>query len=289
MSVRPSRRSRLTGTAVAAMLLLAGCGGGSPAAPTTSAGSADTGATAAAAAPTTTGDGTGDVTVYLVRHGETVFNLLGQMSGWSDSPLTPDGEELADTAGQALAGHDFVAAYASDLGRTRQTAERVLAAQGDDAPELVTMPELREWSFGGFEGMPNDDAWGTILAEHGYDWAEVQRDYAGFAEEAGGATALATMVAESDPLGLAQDEAAITERMRAGFDRLVAEVAAAGGGEVLVVSHGMAIGSLLALLDPEGYQPTAMHNLALSVVEVRGGRVEVVSAGETDYLGAADA
>ena len=27
-------------------------------------------------------------TLYLMRHGETLFDQLGKMEGWSDSPLT---------------------------------------------------------------------------------------------------------------------------------------------------------------------------------------------------------
>jgi broad specificity phosphatase PhoE len=262
---------------LAAVLMLAGCSGGTPAA------EGGTGAGAATAA----GSQDAPVTIYLVRHGETIFNELGQMQGWCDSQLTPEGEEQADAAGVALADHDFVAAYASDLGRTRQTAEHLLAAQGADAPELVTMPELREFSFGGFEGTPNDDAWGTVLSDHGYDWGQVQQDFVSFIDEIGSQAALATMFAESDPLGLAEDEQALTERLTAGFEAVVADAVSRGGGDVLVVSHGMSIGALLELLDPEGYQATQFHNLALSIIEVDGGTTTVVSTNDTGYLDAA--
>ncbi len=261
------------------MLLLAGCGGDRSAASS----DAPTGASAGTSG---SGSGAGEVVVYLVRHGETVFNQLGEMQGWSDSPLTPAGEELADQAGAALADHDFVAAYASDLGRTRATAEHILAGQGGSAPELVTMPELREWYFGGFEGNPNDDAWGTVLSEHGYDWTQVQQDFAGFADEIGGQSAMATMVAESDPLGLAEDADQITTRLVEGFDTLVGEVAEQGGGEVLVVSHGLAIGSLLEALDPQ-HEATAFHNLALTTITVRDGVATIGTVNDTDYLLAA--
>ena len=33
--------------------------------------------------------------VYLVRHGKTWFNRYDKMQGWSDSPLAPDGVEVA--------------------------------------------------------------------------------------------------------------------------------------------------------------------------------------------------
>lgn len=33
------------------------------------------------------------VKLYIARHGKTMFNNIGRVQGWSDSPLTPFGEE----------------------------------------------------------------------------------------------------------------------------------------------------------------------------------------------------
>lgn len=251
-------------------LLIAGCSAG---------GSAGT-QTVATASPAD-----GDVTVYVVRHGEAVFEVLGLMSGWSDSPLTPEGERQADLAGVALADHEFVAAYASDLGRARQTAARVLSGQGDDAPEPQMMPELREWSFGGLEGAPSSAGWSTVLAEHGYDWDVVRADLPAFAASVGGMSAVATMIADSDPLGLAEDRDAIVERVTAGFDALVEDARAHGGGEVLVVSHGLTISTLLEVLEP-GSVTVGADPLALTVIEVHGDQRTVTLTSRTEYLGA---
>ena len=37
--------------------------------------------------------------VYLVRHGKTVFNTIGRLQGWSDSPLTDEGRAAAAALG----------------------------------------------------------------------------------------------------------------------------------------------------------------------------------------------
>ena len=34
-----------------------------------------------------------EVKLYIARHGKTMFNTIGRAQGWSDSPLTPFGEE----------------------------------------------------------------------------------------------------------------------------------------------------------------------------------------------------
>ena len=33
------------------------------------------------------------VKLCIARHGKTMFNTIGRAQGWSDSPLTPFGEE----------------------------------------------------------------------------------------------------------------------------------------------------------------------------------------------------
>ena len=30
--------------------------------------------------------------LYIVRHGKTMFNTIGRAQGWSDTPLTAEGE-----------------------------------------------------------------------------------------------------------------------------------------------------------------------------------------------------
>lgn len=32
-------------------------------------------------------------TLYIIRHGKTMFNTIGRTQGWSDTPLTKQGEE----------------------------------------------------------------------------------------------------------------------------------------------------------------------------------------------------
>ena len=34
--------------------------------------------------------------IYLARHGQTWFNTMGRVQGWSDTPLTPEGIEVVD-------------------------------------------------------------------------------------------------------------------------------------------------------------------------------------------------
>ena len=59
----------------------------------------------------------GEMTFYVVRHGQTLFNVMGKVQGWCDTPLTDEGVRAAEALGRGLAGVDFTAAFSSDSGR----------------------------------------------------------------------------------------------------------------------------------------------------------------------------
>ena len=105
--------------------------------------------------------------LYLVRHGQTMFNTKLIIQGWCDSPLTVKGREQAERAGAFFCheGISFDHAYASPLGRTRETIERI-----------TTMPyvcdsRLKELFFGDCEGERDvivpTGPWGDFFMRYG--------------------------------------------------------------------------------------------------------------------------
>lgn len=63
-------------------------------------------------------------TVLLVRHGETPWNCERRLQGWAPTTLTETGENQAETLGDSIEEkYDIDKIYASDLPRTKQTAE----------------------------------------------------------------------------------------------------------------------------------------------------------------------
>jgi probable phosphoglycerate mutase len=98
--------------------------------------------------------------LYFVRHGETAWNAEGRYQGAKDIPLNPVGRSQADQNGKLLKeligrsgreATDFTW-YASPLGRTRETMQRIRASFGEPAPDVTFDPRLIEISFGIFEG-----------------------------------------------------------------------------------------------------------------------------------------
>lgn len=68
--------------------------------------------------------------VYLVRHGETEWNVQRRIQGQSDSPLTVNGQFQARQVAERVATLGITHIISSDLGRTQQTAEIIADATG---------------------------------------------------------------------------------------------------------------------------------------------------------------
>ena len=93
-------------------------------------------------------------TLYLMRHGQTLFNLRHKVQGWCDAPLTDFGIYQAKVAGQYFkdAGIIFDDAYSSTQERACDTLELVT----DGKLPYKRVKGLKEWNFGTFEGESED-------------------------------------------------------------------------------------------------------------------------------------
>jgi broad specificity phosphatase PhoE len=100
--------------------------------------------------------------LYLVRHGQTDWNLEKRLQGATDNVLNDTGRRQAAELGQRLAGVKFSHIYSSGLKRAQMTA----AAFAGDAP-VTALPALNERSFGKFEGIFEDERSNGLYAEFG--------------------------------------------------------------------------------------------------------------------------
>lgn len=87
--------------------------------------------------------------LYLIRHGETLFNQLGCFQGHSDSPLTETGHLQASNLVSYFNNIPLQQFYSSDLGRAVATATPL--AKAKQLP-LQTCPLLREISYDYLDG-----------------------------------------------------------------------------------------------------------------------------------------
>jgi probable phosphoglycerate mutase len=110
--------------------------------------------------------------IYLLRHGETIWNRAQRLQGRKNTPLTLRGVRQAEAMGHALArtlnGAPPAIFLASPLGRTRQTAAIVADAIGFDPEAMVYLDRLQETTFGIWDGLNMEE----ILADHGDAWRQ---------------------------------------------------------------------------------------------------------------------
>ena len=93
-------------------------------------------------------------TFYIVRHGQTNWNILGKTQGHGNSDLTAKGIEQATELAESIVNYPINYIYSSDLGRAVQTAQIL----GDKLNIKVEETEaLREMGFGEWEGLLIDE------------------------------------------------------------------------------------------------------------------------------------
>lgn len=111
-------------------------------------------------------------TVYLIRHGETDWNMQGRWQGHVDVPLNEIGYRQARLLANRLArdGVRFEAIYSSDLARAYQTAWEIGTVL---KVPVQLLPALREIDTGRWSGLTTDevrtqfpDEWEQIMQGH---------------------------------------------------------------------------------------------------------------------------
>ncbi len=176
--------------------------------------------------------------LYLLRHGQTEFNVKKLVQGRCDSPLTDLGRKQAGMAAAWLKDHDVVPdkVVSSPLGRAMDTASLVATELlGLDA-EVEPCEGIIERSYGTFEEGPHD-ALPTDVWDPGEDLV---------------------------PFG-GEGSRALQERMVGTLTNLMG---ADGNETLLAVSHGSASRQFIKAAAPEGFElPTKLPNCAIMIFD----------------------
>ena len=196
---------------------------------------------------------------HLVRHGRTEFNRDGRIQGHTQVALDEEGLSQARKLRDRLAGETFVAAWSSDLLRTQQMAKTILDGR-NVVP--VSFPELRELSYGQWEGL-------TVSAiRERYD-ADFSRIMSGHHDSAPPGGESVTHLLER------------TGRFVQQMKRQVAE------GNVLVVCHGGSLRGLvvnLMGLPAATFWSLKVDLASLSIIEVYPNRPVLALFNDTSHL-----
>lgn len=92
--------------------------------------------------------------IYLIRHGQTEWNLEERMQGYKDSPLTKVGVTQAQKLHDRLINKKIHLIYSSESKRAYDTAKII---QGNRNIPIYSSKKLKEINMGEWEGMKQID------------------------------------------------------------------------------------------------------------------------------------
>jgi broad specificity phosphatase PhoE len=101
--------------------------------------------------------------IYLIRHGQTDWNIQRKIQGSHDIPLNETGRRQAKKLAQGMDSRPVSRIFSSTLTRARETAECISSRQG---VEIYFMPQLIEVEFGEWEGLTWEEIDTRFPKEH---------------------------------------------------------------------------------------------------------------------------
>jgi probable phosphoglycerate mutase len=188
--------------------------------------------------------------LYIARHGETDWNAQGRWQGHTDVPLNAAGRAQAHALAGVLAGLPLAGVVSSDLSRASETGR--IVARALEIAFLYEDPDLRERSFGPFEGLTREEC-ERLHPEAWSAWLEDRRVPAG-----------------------AESQEAVALRMAAGLGRVFDNVVR-DGAPVLVVTHGAAM--RVAITAMAGKTPPPLANGAVWRMTWDGAKADAEALG----------
>lgn len=108
--------------------------------------------------------------LFLVRHGQSQWNLENRFTGWQDVDITELGEQEAKQAGIALKDETVDVAFTSKLIRAQHTLKIILNETGKTDMPVIIDGALNERSYGMLEGLNKAETAEKYGAEQIHIW-----------------------------------------------------------------------------------------------------------------------
>ncbi len=205
---------------------------------------------------------------YLVRHAQTTWNGENRLQGHADQPLNAFGLQQAQRVGGYFAslraqGSTPTIIYSSHLQRSRQTADAIAHSTG--LPVQIE-PSLAEISLGAWEGLTPEEIDAQFAG--GYErWKRSPSD---------------VLIPGGEPTER------FHQRVHEAFGRIAQAHRDHSEREVIVVTHGGVIASLLATWLDADYdrflRRVALENAGVSAVDCQHQPPSVLWVNATHHL-----
>lgn len=199
--------------------------------------------------------------IYLVRHGETEWNKEGRIQGSADIPLNEFGIELAEITSEGMQEIPVEIIFSSPLIRARKTAEIM---KRDRQIPVVYDDRLREMGFGRYEG--------SLIREAAADPEHALHHFIRHPE------AYHAKDGEEFSQVIARACSFIREILLPAQDKYK---------HVMITAHGAFIRCFMRCIEErplsEFWGGIPQKNCAVTVIELKHGRMEVLEEGKLYY------
>lgn len=199
------------------------------------------------------------LTLFITRHGETIWNTQKRMQGWSDSELTESGVKSAVALGERIKEIGFTAIYSSPSKRTQLTAYLI---KGNRDIPIIFDENLREINLGDWEGHTISFIEQKYPEEHYSFWN--------------------TPHLFKPQKGESFDD--LRNRVMKALNTIKEEFTS---GNILIVTHAIVIKTLLTFFKkyPQEmlWEPPFIHGTSLTVVELNGEGFNIVLEGDLSH------
>lgn len=198
---------------------------------------------------------------YIIRHGETNWNVEGRIQGQTNSRLTEKGGRQAHLTANKLKNMSFEAVYSSDLERAMDTAEILL--QFHDYLNMEKDVRLRERLFGDLEGISHES---------------FKNDYPNIYEKF-----LSNDAEYRIPKGESKRD--LADRAVDFFEEIAKKHT--GEGHVLVVTHGGILNMFVRYILGMDFgirRKFSLRNTAVNIVEYKDNDWRLITLGDISHL-----
>ncbi len=197
--------------------------------------------------------------LYLIRHGETLWNIERRAQGIKNIELSQRGIAQGKLLAQRLKKQKIDIIYSSDLSRAYETAS--IIGKEIDKP-VYTLPEIREMNFGDWEGL--------TMSEIKENYKDIYDSWKN--------TPHTAIIPGAETLIQVQ------ERVMKGVHRIIKENK---GKNIIMVSHGVAIKTIIFNLldiDLSNYKKIRQDNTAINIIDFKKDYNVLVSLNDTCHL-----